>query len=40
MGGRDARPGADGTTTGVFDWFPPAGLVAELSELLADRGAA
>ncbi len=39
MGGRDARPGADGTTTGVFDWFPPAGLVAELSELLADRRA-
>jgi exodeoxyribonuclease V beta subunit len=37
MGGRDARPGPDGTVTGVFDWFPPAGLVAELSELLADR---
>ncbi len=39
MGGRDARPGSDGTTTGVFDWFPPAGLVAELSGLLADRSA-
>lgn len=38
MGGRDARPGPDGTITGVFDWFPPGGLVAELSELLADRG--
>ena len=38
MGGRDVRPGADGTTTGVFDWFPPAGLVVELSGLLADRG--
>nr|WP_300143201.1 UvrD-helicase domain-containing protein [Propionicimonas sp.] len=38
MGGRDAQPGADGTITGVFDWFPPAGLVAELSDLLADRG--
>ncbi len=23
--------------TGVFSWFPPAGLVVELSELLADR---
>jgi exodeoxyribonuclease V beta subunit len=37
MGGRDSLPGPDGTTTGVFDWFPPAGLVVELSELLADR---
>lgn len=24
-------------TTGVFDWYPPAGLVVALSELLADR---
>ena len=24
--------------TGVFGWFPPPGLVVELSELLADRG--
>ena len=37
MGGRDATPGPDGTITGVFDWFPPAGLVAELSDLMADR---
>lgn len=37
MGGRDATPGPDATTTGVFDWFPPGGLVAELSTLLADR---
>jgi exodeoxyribonuclease V beta subunit len=36
MGGRDALPGPDGAITGVFDWFPPGGLVAELSELLAD----
>lgn len=40
LGGRDARPGPDGTITGVFDWFPPAGLVAELSGLLADRATA
>ena len=26
-----------GPETGVFSWFPPAGLVVELSELLADR---
>ncbi len=26
-----------GEETGVFSWFPPAGLVVELSELLADR---
>jgi ATP-dependent exoDNAse (exonuclease V) beta subunit (contains helicase and exonuclease domains) len=30
--------GPDGGPTGIFDWHPPAGLVAELSELLADRG--
>lgn len=30
--------GADGGPTGNFSWFPPAGLVVELSELLADRG--
>ncbi len=33
MGGRDAGDG-----TGVFSWFPPAGLVTALSDLLADRG--
>ena len=37
MAGRDALPGPDGTITGVFDWFPPAGLVTELSDLMADR---
>ena len=29
--------GEDGGPTGNFSWFPPAGLVVELSELLADR---
>jgi exodeoxyribonuclease V beta subunit len=33
MGGRAAGDGK-----GVFSWFPPAGLVTELSDLLADRG--
>ncbi|MEN0069808.1 MAG: UvrD-helicase domain-containing protein, partial [Propionicimonas sp.] len=28
----------DEPATGVFSWYPPAGLVAELSDLLADRG--
>lgn len=37
MGGRHVVPSADGMP-GVFAWFPPAGLVAELSDLLADRG--
>ena len=32
MGGREAGP-----ETGVFSWFPPPGLVVELSELLAGR---
>lgn len=32
MGGREAGDG-----TGVFGWFPPAGLVSALSDLLADR---
>jgi exodeoxyribonuclease V beta subunit len=32
LGGPDA-----GAATGVFDWYPPAGLVSELSDLLADR---
>ena len=32
MGGARA-----GHATGVFDWFPPAGLVTALSDLLADR---
>jgi exodeoxyribonuclease V beta subunit len=32
LGGPDA-----GASTGVFDWYPPAGLVTELSDLLADR---
>ncbi|HQD95873.1 MAG TPA: UvrD-helicase domain-containing protein [Propionicimonas sp.] len=32
MGGSGVGP-----ETGVFNWFPPAGLVAELSELLAGR---
>ncbi|MGV8908429.1 MAG: UvrD-helicase domain-containing protein [Propionicimonas sp.] len=32
MGGRSAGAG-----TGVFTWRPPAGLVVELSDLLADR---
>ncbi|MFZ0529634.1 MAG: 3'-5' exonuclease, partial [Propionicimonas sp.] len=32
MGGREAGP-----DTGVFSWFPPSGLVLELSELLAGR---
>ncbi len=32
MGGRTAGDGK-----GVFSWFPPAGLVTELSDLLADR---
>ena len=35
MGGR--RSAVTGEETGVFSWFPPAGLVVELSELLADR---
>lgn len=35
MGGPQARPAPDGTITGVFDWYPPAGLVVELSDLLA-----
>jgi len=39
LGGPQARPGPDGTTTGVFDWFPPAGLVTAMSDLLADRSA-
>ncbi|PFG16879.1 exodeoxyribonuclease V beta subunit [Propionicimonas paludicola] len=30
--------GEGGGPTGNFSWFPPAGLVVELSELLADRG--
>jgi exodeoxyribonuclease V beta subunit len=29
---------AEGDGKGVFSWFPPAGLVTELSDLLADRG--
>lgn len=29
--------GPEGGPTGIFDWYPPAGLVVELSELLADR---
>jgi exodeoxyribonuclease V beta subunit len=33
MGGPQAGP-----DTGVFAWHPPAGLVTDLSELLADRG--
>ncbi len=32
MGGREAAGG-----NGVFSWFPPAGLVVALSDLLADR---
>lgn len=39
MGGPTARPGPDGCITGVFDWFPPAALVTDLSDLLADREA-
>ncbi len=34
MAGRDVT---DTEPTGVFSWFPPAGLVTELSDLLADR---
>ncbi|MCC6496042.1 MAG: UvrD-helicase domain-containing protein [Propionibacteriaceae bacterium] len=33
MGGRTA-----GARTGVFSWYPPAGLVTALSDLLADGG--
>ena len=29
--------GPEGGPTGNFSWFPPAGLVVELSDLLADR---
>lgn len=32
LGGPDAGP-----DTGLFDWYPSAGLVSELSDLLADR---
>jgi len=40
MAGRAAALDASGEPeTGVFSWFPPAGLVVELSDLLADRGA-
>ncbi len=38
--GMAGRPAGDGTAepeTGVFSWYPPPGLVVELSELIADR---
>ncbi|MEA5116175.1 MAG: 3'-5' exonuclease, partial [Propionicimonas sp.] len=33
-----AGPGVPEPQTGVFSWFPPAALVTDLSDLLADRG--
>lgn len=36
MGGSDSLLQAD-PLTGVFTWYPPVGLVLELSDLLADR---
>ena len=38
MAGRDAHALSD-PLTGVFTWFPPAGLVVQLSDLLTDRRA-
>ena len=37
MCGPSAPAGADGQTPGVWSWRPPAGLVQELSDLLAGR---
>lgn len=37
MAGRAPDGATAEPTTGVFSWFPPAGLVVELSHLIADR---
>nr|WP_246315811.1 UvrD-helicase domain-containing protein [Kineococcus aurantiacus] len=37
MCGPGAAPGPDGVPPGVWSWRPPAGLVVDLSELLAGR---